>query len=88
MNDQNSRRFRALLTALGLSIADAARLIQVSRPLVSRALAGDDRVDAAAVYARLEARLPELVAMRKRPFFDLDGAQIGVVQAAMQRDAA
>ena len=84
MND-NNQRLRMLMAMLGLSIADVARVIGVSRPLVSRVLANDPGVRADDVFMKIERHLPDLVAMRKRPMFDLRAAPIpeNAVQASL-----
>jgi len=83
MNDGNRIRVKALLDSLGIPIAAAARVIKVSRPLLSRTLSGSSGVDADSVYMKIERSLPEIVALRSRPFLDLAGANIEVVQVAL-----
>lgn len=83
MRTANRQRLRGLMTVLGVSVADVARLLGISRPLMSRILSGDPAVNADTVIFRLESRLPDLVAARRKPFFDLAGAALGAVQAAM-----
>ena len=82
MND-NRKRLKALLSALGLTIADAARVIKVSRPLLSRVLSGDTRVNSDAVFTAIENHLPQLVSLRTLPLFDLPrGVPLETVTAA------
>lgn len=87
VNETNRVRLRGLLDVLGVSVASAARTMGISRPLLSRVLAGDDGVDAGRVWGLCERHLPEIVALRSRPFLDLEGAPVEMVQA-FRRDAA
>lgn len=85
VNESNRVRFRALLDIMGVSISVAAKVIGVSRPLLSRVLGGDDRVDTARVWALCEMALPQIVALRSKAFLDLQGAPVEGVQAVQRQ---
>lgn len=87
MNDQNRIRMKALLETFGVPISVAAKTIGVSRPLLSRVLSGDDRVDTNRVWALCEQHLSQIVALRTHNYLDLVGVPMKIVQT-MQRNAA
>ncbi len=81
-SDQDNRiRLRAIMELFDLSVTDVAKLGGVSRPLLSGLLNGDGRVRANGLWRSLENRLPDLIAQRKRAFFDLEGASLNQIEA-------
>ena len=53
MNESNCVKCRALLSSLAVPISAAAKVLGISRPLLSRVLSGDGRVDSERVWALL-----------------------------------
>ncbi len=68
----NRERFSILVAAFALSLEDIARVVGLSRPLLSRALHGHVGINHEAVYARLERHLPDIIAKRGKAFFEVD----------------
>lgn len=79
---QNRIRFKVLLEAFGVSIADAARAIKVSRSLLSRVLSGDDNINVDRVWGLCERHLDEIISLRTRTYLDLDGVSVEIAKAA------
>lgn len=82
MNQQNRTKLTVLLDVFGISVADAARTIGVSRPLLSRIVSGDPNVRGDFVWAKLERQLSQLIEKRQRAFFAVDAVPAETVKAA------
>lgn len=79
VNERNRLKFMALVDAFDLQLVDVAKVIGLSRPLLSRAIHGHGGITHEAVYARLEKHLPAIVACRGRAFFEVEAVGVGVV---------
>lgn len=80
-------RLQALIDLFGVTLADIARAAGVSRPLVSRILHGDPRVNPDYLYARLEKSLGKLIEMRGKAYFPVKIVGLDVVQDSIRNIA-
>jgi DNA transposition AAA+ family ATPase len=81
-NESNIVRLKGLIELLDLSIADIARIAGVSRPLISRIL--NEHLDGNGVWAELEKKLPELIAKKRKAFFEVETVSVKQVQAVVE----
>lgn len=83
-DDQNGEdgriRLQALIDIFGVTLADIGRAAGVSRPLVSRILHGDPKVNPQFLYSRLERNLETLIRSRRRMFFPVEAVALESVQ--------
>lgn len=82
-NEANIIRLKGLIELLDLSVADVARIAGVSRPLISRIL--NEGIDGNGAWSELEKKLPELIAKRRAPYFDVEAISIEKVEAVIER---
>ena len=73
-NESNRVRLQALIELFDLNITEIAKIAGVSRPQVSRVLHVDMAGDR--LWSKLERKLPELIAKRRQPFFQLEAVGI------------
>ena len=81
-NEANRIRLKALIELYDLEISAIAKTVGVSRPLVSRIV--NQGIDGNGIWGELEKRLPELVAKRRKPFFDVAAIEVERVQKAVE----
>jgi transcriptional regulator with XRE-family HTH domain len=81
LNREDGRiRLQALIDLFGVTLADIARAAGVSRPLVSRILHGDPKVNPQFLYSRLERNLEALIRSRRRMFFPVEAVDLESIQ--------
>jgi len=79
----NRDRLQLLVSLFDLSVADVAKETGLSRPLVSRYLNGDDRINPRTLIARMEANLPKIIERRRRAYFQVDAVPTAIVESAL-----
>jgi len=72
----NQRRFQVLVSVFNLNLEETSKAVGLSRSLLSRALHGHEGINHAAVYARLERHLPDIIAKRGKAFFEVEAIPI------------
>lgn len=90
---RNVTRLKAIMAILGITITDAAKIAQVSRPYLSRILNGGEELDSNRVFHAIDIRLHALVAMRTKMLFELVPAKVENAEAlaiteSQRRDSA
>lgn len=75
-------RLQALINIFAVTTSQIAKAAQVSRPMVSRVLHGDQGVNANYLYSRLEKNLSKLIDLRQKSFFPIETVNIDDVKNA------
>ena len=82
-NDANRSKLQALVDLFNLSLADIAKTVGCSRPLVSRVLHGD--LDGQNLWGKLERCLPEMISKRGQAFFEVEAVSVEKVLDVVER---
>jgi len=76
----NQKRFQVLVDVYDLSLEDVAKVVGLSRSLLSRTLHGHEGINHQAVYNRLEKHLPEIIGKRGKAFFQVEAVGVEKVE--------
>lgn len=68
----NQRKFQILVDIFDLSLEEVSKVVGVSRSLLSRVLHGHSGISHMMVYGKLEKKLPEIIALRGKAFFQVE----------------
>lgn len=77
--EQNRNRLAILVQAFDLSLAEVAKIIGLSRSMLSRTLHGHSGINPEQVYAKLEKNLPAIIAKRGKAFFEVEAVPVEAV---------
>lgn len=77
--EQNRSRLAVLVQAFDLSLAEVAKIIGLSRSMLSRTLHGHSGINPEQVYAKLEKNLPAIIAKRGKAFFEVEAVAVEAV---------
>jgi len=71
----NQRRFQVLVDAFDLSLEEVSKVVGVSRSLLSRVLHGHQGISHMMVYGKLEKKIPEIIALRGKAYFNVEAIE-------------